>query len=62
MDFSLSPVITNLFMAEFEEVVLENSNKKRKLWMRYVNDILDTWKHGDADLNQFMNYSNIGYK
>ena len=59
---SLSLVIDNLFITEFEEVIPEKSNKRPRLWLRNIENTFTTWEHGNAEVNKFMNLLYSRYK
>lgn len=55
---SLSPVLTNIFTDWLEKKVFENSIKKPKLWVRYVDDTFVIGQHGYDELNKFHKFIN----
>ena len=58
MGSSLSPVIANLYMEDFEETALETSLLKPKCWLRYVDDVFAVWSHGEVKLCEFLEHIN----
>ena len=58
MGSSLSPVIANLFMEEFEKKTLATATLKPGFWFRYVDDTLSSWAHGLENLHRFLEHIN----
>ena len=59
MESPLSPVMTNLFMEEFEKKALATSTLKPRFWFRYVDDTLSSsWAHGLENLHRFLEHIN----
>ena len=55
MGSPLSPVVANLYMEHFEQIVLTNAIDRPRLWVRYVDDTFLVWQHGVnklKDINQ----------
>ena len=48
-----------LFMADFEEKMLEKFEKKPMIWWRYIDDIFFIWEHGEESLKVFKEQVNI---
>ena len=48
-----------LFMADFEEKMLESFEKKPMIWWRYIDDILFIWEHGEESLKVFIEQVNM---
>ena len=45
MGLPLSPIIGNLYMEHFEEIVLTSFPLKPRWWKRYVDDTIFFWSH-----------------
>ena len=59
MGSPLSPVMTNLFMEEFEKKALATSTLKSRFWFRYVDDTLSSsWAHGLENLHRYLEHIN----
>lgn len=58
MGSPLSPVVADIFMEEFEQKALESTRLKPKLWLRYVDDVLVIWPHGEKRLRRFLKHLN----
>lgn len=58
MGSPLSPIIADIFMEDLENNLLERSEKKPKLFVRYVDDIFIIWEHGDDELLKFFELAN----
>ena len=58
MGSTLSPVIANLFIEEFEKKALATATLKSGFWFRYVNDTLSSWSHGLENLHRFLEHIN----
>ena len=58
MGSPLSPVIASLYMEEFEEKAIQESERKPKTWIRYVDDVLAVWPHGEGALQEFLAHLN----
>ena len=54
----MAPAFANLFMGEFERKALEGYVDKPFLWLRYIDDILMVWTHGNEKLESFIAYLN----
>ena len=53
MGLSLSVVLANAIMEEFEEELLTSSPLKPVIWRRYVDDTWALWQHGDDAMEEF---------
>jgi len=53
MGSPLSPVVTNLFMENFESKALSSSLFQPRLWKRFVDDTCVVWPHGKEKLDLF---------
>jgi hypothetical protein len=58
MGSSLSPVIGNFFMVDFEDLVLSRATYKPTCWFHYVYDMFVVWPCGPENLNDFFNHLN----
>jgi hypothetical protein len=56
MGSSLSPIVSNIFMENFEELALDSAQYKPSLWLRYVDDTFVVWPHGSEQLQNFLNH------
>ncbi len=52
-----SPVLANIFMQYFEEL-LNSFPLKPKLWIRYMHGIFIIWSHRIHNLNNYLNHNN----
>lgn len=62
MGSPLSPVVANIFMANFEEQAIDKSTYKPKLWLRYVDDTFVIWPHGKELLDAFLAHLNSQHR
>jgi len=58
MGTKMAPAYANIFMAELEEKLLENSTTDPYLWKRYIDDILCIWPGDEKDLERFIAHLN----
>jgi hypothetical protein len=58
MGSPLSPIIAEIFMDEVETGILQKTTRKPKIWLRYVDDVLLIWEHGEEALNTFLRLAN----
>ena len=58
MGSPLSPVIANIYMQDLECRTLTTVPLKPSLWLCYVDDTFDNWKHGDKELQGFLEHLN----
>jgi hypothetical protein len=58
MGSSLSPIVSNIFMEQFEKMVLDSVQYKPSLWFWYVDGIFVVWTHGPGRLQNFYNHLN----
>jgi hypothetical protein len=56
MGSSLSTVIANFFMEDFEKKAIEQATHKPACWFRYVDDTFVIWPHGQEKLTEFLNH------
>ena len=45
-------------MEEFEKKAIEEAEFKPKIWIRYVDDVLALWQHGEEKLDEFLAHLN----
>jgi hypothetical protein len=58
MGSSLSPVIANFYVEDFEKTTIEQATHKPACWYRYVDDTFVIWPHGQDRLQDFLNHIN----
>ena len=58
-----APSYANIFMADLENKLLDNSpnNLKPLIWKRYIDDIFVVWTHGEESLHTFINHLNTSH-
>ena len=54
-----APPYAILFMADFEEKMLESFEKKPMIWWRYIDDEFFIWEHGEESLKVFIERVNM---
>ena len=54
-----APPYAVLFMADFEEKMLESFEKKPMIWPRYIDDVFFIWEHGEEFLKVFIEQVNM---
>ena len=54
-----APLYAIIFMADFEEKMLESFEKKPMIWWRYIDDIFFIWEHGEESLKVFIEQVNM---
>jgi hypothetical protein len=55
MGSSLSPLLADIFMEDFETNIISKQNLKPSVWWRYVDDVFSIWPHGSELLDTFLN-------
>ena len=50
----MAPAYAKLFMGDFERKALQNYPDKPHVWLRYIDDILMVWTHGEETLDEFL--------
>ena len=58
MGSSLSPFMANIFMENFEQEALAETDTPPKVWLRYVDDTFLVWQHGMEKLKDFAEFLN----
>lgn len=58
MGSPLSPIVANIYMEFFEEMAMNLSKTRPRLWVRYVDDTFILWEHGKRRLNRFLTQLN----
>ena len=53
-----APPYSILFMAELEKEIIKESEYKRYLWWRYIDDIFFLWEHSENKLRSFVDKIN----
>lgn len=54
----LSPLLSNIYMDHFENLLLSTWEEKPLLWLRYIDDIFCVWKSTYKDLDKFFQHLN----
>jgi hypothetical protein len=50
MRSSLSPIVSNIFMENFEKLALDLALLKPSLWLQYIDETFVVWSHGPEQL------------
>ena len=58
MGSPISPVLADIFMEEFEQLAINTSDHRPKVWLRYVDDTFIIWQHGQDNLQLFLEHLN----
>ncbi|GJQ80733.1 hypothetical protein Trydic_g9328 [Trypoxylus dichotomus] len=58
MGSPLSPVLSNIYMEEFERIAMYSYELKPKMCVRYVDDTFVIWAHGEEEINGFLQHLN----
>ena len=53
----LSPILADVYMEYFEEIVLGSTSLKPLMWLRYVNDIFIFWPYQE-DVQTLLDHVN----
>jgi hypothetical protein len=59
MGSPLSLIIAQIFMVELEKKFLNSAVFKPMLWLRYVDDCLLIWDHGEDKLHKFLSFTTL---
>ena len=54
----MAPAFASLFIGEFERRELKGYVNKPFLWLRFIDDILMVWTHGNEKFDSFIAYLN----
>ncbi|GJQ78407.1 hypothetical protein Trydic_g22231 [Trypoxylus dichotomus] len=54
----LSPVLSNIYMEEFERRAMDSYELQPKMWLSYVDDTFVIWPHGEEEINGFLQHLN----
>ena len=49
-----APNYAIIFMAKLEEEFLQQTDKKPKVWLRFIDDIFMVWNHGEENLKKML--------
>ncbi|XP_023713370.1 uncharacterized protein LOC111867609 [Cryptotermes secundus] len=58
MGSSLSRIVSNIFIENFEKSSLQSAQHKPSLWLRYIDDTFVVWPHGPEWLQDFLSHLN----
>ena len=58
MGSPISPIIADIFMEHFENIILKSAPLKPSTWFRYVDDTFVIWSHGKETLPPFLAFLN----
>ena len=58
MGSPLSPIVTNLFMEDFETKALASAQFRTKKWKTFVDDTYVIWSHRSEKQDRFLNHIN----
>ena len=56
-----APAYANLFMTRLEERLLNASDLKPLIWMRFIDDVFFIWMHGKEKLKSFIDHLNSSH-
>ena len=54
MGTRMAPSYASLFMGHLEKDLLQQTEKKPSIWLRYIDDIFAIWPHGEEHLGHFI--------
>ena len=54
----VAPRFANIFMSGFEDKYVYTYPPQPLLWVRFIDDVMFLWQHGDAKLTKFKDYLN----
>ena len=58
MGTKMAVSFANIFMAEIETRIIQQSNTKPRVWNRYIDDILSLWDSNVQEVNHFIDQAN----
>ena len=58
MGKKFAPSYANIFMAQWEEDIIERATHKPQNWNRFLDDVFLIWKHGQKELDKFFTFLN----
>ena len=58
----VAPTYANIFMSDFERKHVYSYPKQPSLWVRFIDDILLIWEHGEEKLLRFISHLNAVHK
>ena len=58
MGTKMAVAFANLFMAEIETKMLNESKIKPKVWKRYIDDVFSLWEVRRKDIDRFIEQAN----
>ena len=58
MEMKMAITLTNLFMAEIETKMLNESRIKPKVWKHYIDDVFSLWDGNRKDIDLFIEPAN----
>ena len=58
MGSKCAPSVACLYMADFEEKVVDKYHLQPLLWLRFIDDIFILWQHGLNEFDKFVDYLN----
>ena len=58
MGTKMAVAFANIFMADFETKLLQNSEYQPEFWKRFIDDIISAWLLSVQEIERFLNYAN----
>ena len=58
MGKKFAPSYANIFMAQWEDEILQRSHLKPLTWNRFLDDVFMLWRDGESKLNEFFTFLN----
>ena len=58
MGSRISPLLANIWMEHFEQLALQSTQLKPRLWIRYVDDVLVIASFTDSEITEFVAHLN----